>query len=89
MAKDKKNKYIDEYDDGGTIADMNIDGMPWYVRRRYKSRDEQNDADGQQLTKEQMRVYKWAAIKAGLVMILVFAFVYFLFIAFCDFVWFR
>lgn len=86
MAKKKREQY--EEDDGEPIADMNVDGMPWYIRRRYKTAVEQDDPDNA-LTKEQMRVYRWAAIKAGLLIIAVFGLAYFLFIAFCDFVWFR
>ena len=28
MAKKKKTKFVD---DGRTIADMNVEGMPWYT----------------------------------------------------------
>ena len=38
---------------------------------------------------EELRAYKWAAVKAGLAVALVFAVVFGLFIAFCDFVWFK
>ena len=88
--KKKKKADLEEIDDGETIADMNVDGMPWYVRRKYKG-DEPSGGDpkGEPLTKEQLRAYKWAAIKAGLLVILVFGLVFSLFIAFCDFVWFK
>ena len=92
FGKKKKHKEYEEYeeDDGATIADMNIDGMPWYIRRRYNKGVEQDNPDSSQnLTKEQLRAYKFAALKAGLLIIGVFGVVYFLFIAFCDFVWFA
>ena len=91
MLRKSKKPAEEEIDDGETIADMNVDGMPWYVRRKYKTDKlpDQNGSEQEPLTREQMRAYRWAAIKAGLVIILVFGLVYFLFIAFCDFVWFK
>ena len=81
----KRPEYPD--DDGRTIVNMNVEGMPWYVKKR-----DDADADGREgtpMTKEEARRYTWAALKAGLLVVLVFAVVFGLFIAFCDFVWFR
>ena len=79
---------LPEGDDGRTIADMNVDGMPW---RRTAADGEGRGAapGGEPLTPQQQRMYTWAALKAGLLVALVFGAVFFLFIAFCDFVWFR
>ena len=76
-----------EWDDGSTIANMNVEGMPWYVREK----PDQAAENGQQepLTEEQLRAYRWAAVKAGLLVALIFGAVFFVFIAFCDFIWFR
>jgi hypothetical protein len=41
------------------------------------------------MTREELRTYKWAAVKAGLTIVLVFGTVFAAFIAFCDFIWFR
>ena len=41
------------------------------------------------MTREELRTYRWAAVKAGLVIVLVFGAVFAAFIAFCDFIWFR
>ena len=41
------------------------------------------------MTEEETRRYTWAAVKAGLLVVLIFAVVFGMFIAFCDFVWFR
>ena len=77
---------LPEGDDGKTIVDMNVDGMPWYLQRRNAS----SGGDGREkLSPEQMRAYRWAAVKAGLVVALIFGAVFGLFIAFCDYVWFR
>ena len=73
-----------------TIVDMNVEGMPWYVRGRYKNPGiQESGKTPEPLTKEQMRAYKWAAVRAGLLIIAVFGLAFFLFIAFCDFIWFR
>lgn len=85
MARGKKREYDD--DDGRTIVNMNVDGMPWYV-------PEHDDTpppspDSYKMTKEESRQYTWAAVKAGLLVVLVFAVVFGLFIAFCDFFWFK
>ena len=42
-----------------------------------------------ELTPQQRRAYRWAAVKAALAVALIFGAVFALFIAFCDFVWFR
>ena len=41
------------------------------------------------MTKEEGRIYTWAAIKAGLAVVLIFGLVYFFFILFCTKVWFA
>ena len=74
-------------DDGKTVVNMNVDGMPWYVPKRKST--ETAGTESYQMTKEEFRAYKWAAVKAGLTITLVFGVVFGLFIAFCDFVWFR
>ena len=76
-------------DDGRTIADMNVEGMPWYVpgdENRSKGHDKGMHT---QMTDSELRMYRFAALKAGLLMILVFGGAFFLFLLFCDFVWFR
>ena len=103
-------------DDGETIVDMNVDGMPWYDRRggglgwfgrppastaarrddaEAGSPEEASGSGGaafdgvDEPTKEQVRAYRHAAIKASLLVVAVFAGVFAAFIAFCDFVLFR
>ena len=76
-------------DDGRTIADMNVDGMPWYVRGDEDRSKGADASEHDQLTEEEARMYKWAAMKAALLVALVFGVGYFIFIAFCDFIWFR
>ena len=84
----RRQERFDPEDDGRTIADMNVDGMPWYVREREK-KDAEPGAEHYQMTKEESRRYTWAAVKAGLGIGLIFAAVFAAFIAFCDFIWFA
>ena len=83
----KKRKEIPG-DDGKTVVDMNVEGMPWYVPKRRNIR-ETDGTEPYQMTREEFQAYKWAAVKAGLLIVLVFGAVFGLFIAFCDFIWFR
>ena len=77
----------DPEDDGQTIVDMNVDGMPWYMRSQ--NAQTPTDRPPEPLSREEARRYTWASVKAGLLIVLVFAVVFGLFIAFCDFIWFR
>ena len=79
-----KREYDD--DDGETIVDMNVDGMPWY---RPEKKDIPIGTKGPQMSDEEVRMYRWPAVQAGLVIVLIFGAVFAAFIAFCDFVWFR
>ncbi len=80
-----KRTNLPEGDDGKTIANMNVEGMPWYLKREERP----PTGSGEKLTPEQQRAYTWAAVKAALLVALIFGGVFALFIAFCDFVWFR
>ena len=84
----ERRERIDETDDGRTIADMNVDGMPWYVPGK-KDRPVGDGEDHYQMTPREQRMYTFAAVKAGLLIVGVFAAVFGAFIAFCDFIWFR
>ncbi len=88
--KDDKNSAAD---DGRTIADMNVEGMPWYLPGEEKGpavKERENSAfSAPSMTDEELKSYRWAAVKAGLFVALVFGGAFALFLAFCDFVWFR
>jgi hypothetical protein len=85
MARRDRSR-LPEGDDGRTIVNMNVEGMPWHAHRRETPAPTRSDFE---LTPEQQRAYKWAAIKAALAVALIFGAVFAAFIAFCDFVWFR
>lgn len=78
MARNSKKQYDD--DDGRTIADMNVEGMPWYrSEERRKSRAEakaelqQKIANGDALTTRETIRYTFYAVLAGLTVVGVIA----------------
>ena len=85
----KNSSLPEEEDDGRTIANMNVEGMPWYVKGDEEREKGAASASHEQMTPEEVRRYRFAALKAALLVALVFGIVFFLFIAFCDFIWFR
>ncbi|MBQ6366066.1 MAG: hypothetical protein IJI61_06615 [Oscillospiraceae bacterium] len=78
-----RNRKEDFEDDGRTIADMNVDGMPWYEPKR------QDNAEKIELTSSEQRALIGSALKAALLVAAIFGLVYFLFILFCTHVWFA
>ena len=101
----RKRKELPDWDDGRTIAPMNVDGMPWSRTGRMDSRSDTNAAAGSMpeqhdegvgpgmqstsLTREESRYYTWGALKAALMVVGVICGGLVLFIAFCVWVWFR
>ena len=73
-------------DDGKTIANMNVEGMPWY--RPPQSTDPEN-GERIELSSEEGRAAMWGALKAALLVAAVFVLGFFLFILFCDTVWLK
>jgi len=84
MAKHKKT-YDD--DDGRVIANMNVDGMPWYLRDQKKTAS--SNSGMEDLTKEETRAIIWGTVKAGLLIAGVFLLAALIFILFCIHVWFK
>lgn len=86
----RKKRRNDAYDDGRTIANMNVEGMPGYRRAHDTENGDAARADGQPeqlLSPRETRMVllagmKWAfLLSAGLALILI------LFILFCVKVW--
>lgn len=79
-------KKQNDWDDGRTIAPMNVEGMPWYTP---KKENEEAKGDEIQLSKKET----WAMLKgvlgASMLVALVFVAFFALFIFFCVFVWFK
>ena len=87
----RKKPELPEWDDGRTISDMNVDGMPWYSPKENNPEKERKDFASREavLTKEESRYYTWGALKAALVVVGVICAGLVFFILFCQYVWFR
>ena len=87
----RKRPDLPEGDDGRTIADMNVEGMPWYTPGGHLSREERRKkAKGEApLTREESRYYTWGALKAALLVAGVMCAGIILFVLYCIHVWFR
>lgn len=84
MARRKKT-YDD--DDGRVIANMNVDGMPWYLRDQKQTTSSNSNVED--LTKEETRAIIWGTVKAGLLIAGIFLLAALIFILFCIHVWFQ
>lgn len=87
----KKKPDLPEGDDGRTIANMNVEGMPWYVPGGPVSRKERKKkaAEDPPLTREESRYYTWGALKAALLVTGFLCGGIILFVLFCQFIWFA
>ena len=81
----RKRKVYDD-DDGRTIANMNIDGMPWYDSNTEQLKKE-NRGKTPEFSKKEMRGVYWGALKAGFFVVLIFAVIYFIVIFLLTRVW--
>ena len=84
MADRRKNHRPE--DDGYTVAPMDVDGMPWHIRRPEEPRV---PGSGTEMTRQERRAFLWAAVRSALLIGAVYAAVFAAFIAFCTQVWFR
>ncbi len=82
--KEKKEKFVD---DGRTIANMNVEGMPWYNPSKdiVKSESAQEFGD---LTPKEKRAMMRGILGAALLVGAIFIGGAFLLILFCTNVWF-
>ena len=88
----RKKTDLPEWDDGRTIADMNVEGMPWYSPKKRKTGgNERKDSSGKKpvLTKEESRYYTWGALKAALLVVGVMCAGIVVFVLFCQHIWFK
>lgn len=79
----KERIYAD--DDGRTIADMNVEGMPWY---RPKAMQDKLNALAT-LSKRETRFVIFGALRAGLMIAGVMSLTIVLVVLFCLHIWFR
>ena len=82
---------LPEGDDGRTIVNMNVDGMPWYTPGKRLSREErrQKAQNGPAMTREESRYYTWGAVRAALLVVGVMCAGIILFVLFCTEIWFK
>ena len=84
----RNRKRPDPDDDGRVIAPMNVEGMPWYRPEAPQDRSSGVSSGGSDLSPEERRMVVWGAVRTGLLIFLVFAVVFLLFLLFSDYVWF-
>ena len=84
---------LPEWDDGRTIADMNVEGMPWYRPDRPGAPKDGGEGKpklpADKLSRREMGLFTWGAVKAALVVVGVMCVFLVLFVLFCQHVWFR
>ena len=87
----RKKPELPEGDDGRTVADMNVEGMPWYTPKHLLPKTERKQGDNSQplLTKEESRYYTWGAVRAALLVVGVMCAGIILFVLFCTEIWFK
>lgn len=74
-------------DDGRVIANMNIEGTPWYRPKRDSC--ESASRDGAELTGKETYHMVRGALMAALLIGIIFVGSCFLFLLFCTNIWFR
>lgn len=75
-------------DDGRTVADMNVEGMPWYTPGKKPSESQsETDQEPITLTKAEGRALMGGVVLAALLIAAVFALAILGFILFCLFLW--
>lgn len=84
MGRKKHGKFVD---DGRSITDMNVDGMPWYNPE--SGPNAQTGSDPIELTAAEKRAVTWGVLKASLLVTFIFIGGFALFILFCVNVWFA
>lgn len=84
-------------DDGRTIANMDVDGMPWHERgvqfanrqAREQERIQKQKMYGERITAREARRYTMYALLAALAVVGVFAAIWGILLLFMTQVWFR
>lgn len=86
MKKNKKQKFID---DGRTIADMNVEGMPWYNPAEKKAGTDASKSELASLSGKETAAMIKGVMAAALLVAVIFIVVFFVFILFCKFIWLK
>ena len=74
-----------------TVANMDVDGMPWNTgRKKFSVQEQELDTEEKEpLTKAETKAVIWLSLKAALVIGGVFIGAAALFLLFCVYVWLR
>ena len=80
-------KKRDLEDDGRVIADMNVEGTPWYVPKNIGEQGS-NSSESNLTPKETFHLIS-GALTAGLIIGMIFVLGCFLFILFCTNIWLK
>lgn len=84
MKKEKKQEVID---DNRTIANMNVEGMPWYMGKDgYKRQNQMQELD---ITKEERRAMIFGAMAMMVPVLIVIVLAFFGVFLFLDIFWLR
>lgn len=86
MKKNKKQKFID---DGRTIADMNVEGMPWYNPAAKKAGTDASKNELASLSGKETAAMIKGVMAAALLVAVIFIVVFLVFILFCKFIWLK
>lgn len=65
-----KKQYDD--DDGRVIASMDVDGMPWYLRRAYRRREQPKQSEELELSRSERFALFRGVLSAALLIFAVF-----------------
>lgn len=89
QGKGKKEKKLK--DDGRTVANMDIDGMPGHIpqRKRHKQTKAQQEWAKIKLTRKERRAMFWGALLAILPWVLLYGGLFFLLLLLLDLFWLR
>ena len=87
----KKKEKVTYIDDGRTIANMNVEGMPWYNPAKnapVEGLPESKAPKYEPNAKETLAIMG-GILKAAMLVAVIFIVVFLLFILFCQFVWLK
>lgn len=76
-------------DDNRTIADMNVEGMPWYSGKKTNKNNSKTNIERIDLTKEERKAMFIGLIQAMIPITVIIALVFIFSFVFLDIVWLR
>lgn len=68
----KRQTHSDD-DDGKVIANMNVDGMPWFLPRLQNN---QSKGEAYKMNRAESRAYMWGALAASFFVVSIFGLVF-------------